>query len=143
MTTIKKNRNLSPSLNDVFFGNNWMDQFFDTASPEINHFKPDANIIEKESDFLITMALPGLTKKDIKLDLIENKLSVSGEYQKEEHKEGDRFVSREIRSGSFHREFKLGNHIDTEKIDATFKDGLLHITLPKSEKASPKTISIK
>lgn len=143
MTTIKKHRKPVSNFNDVFFGNHWMDHFFDAAAPEINHFKPDSNIIEKDTSFLITMALPGLTKKDIKLDLIDNKLTVSGEYEKEENKEGDRFVSREIRSGSFHREFKLGNHIDTEKINASFKDGLLHITLPKSEKASPKTISIK
>jgi len=141
-TTIKRNSKPTPNLSDVFFGNNWMENFFSETS-ENNHFKPNADIIEKEKEFLITMALPGLTKKDIKLDLVENKLSVSGEYSKANHAEGDRFVSREIRTGSFHREFRLGNHIDSEKIDASFKDGLLHVTLPKSAKASPKTISIK
>jgi HSP20 family protein len=144
MKTLEKRKMNQPTnLNDVFLGNNWIDNFFSNAIPQVNHFSPDADIIEKENEFLISIALPGLTKKDIKIDLMDHKLSISGETKKDETKEGDKYVSREIVQGSFHREFKLSNHIDTKKIEATFADGLLHISLPKSEKASPKSINIK
>lgn len=109
----------------------------------MQYFAPHADIIDKEKEVLITVALPGMTKENIKIDLLDNKLSISGELKKEEVTEKERFVTKEIVSGSFHREFKLGNQIDSTKIDASFKDGLLRISLPKSEKASPKAISVK
>jgi HSP20 family protein len=142
MKTLVKT-NGRPHLSDAYFNNNWMDDFFGENLPETNHFSPQADILENETSFLITISLPGMTKKDIKLDLMDNKLTVSGESQNETKKEGEKFISREIVKGSFHREFRLGNHIDIEKIDAAFNNGLLNITLPKSEKANPKTISIK
>lgn len=140
-TLVKTNRR--PNLSDEFFSNHWMDDFFSGALAETNHFSPQSDIVEKEKEYLITIALPGMTKKDINLDLMDNNLSVSGETEKETKQEGEKYVSREIVKGGFQREFRLGNHIDIDKIDASFQDGLLNIILPKSEKASPKTINIK
>jgi len=146
MNTLIKNKNNGhgpASMRDLFFNDDWFNAFYENNGMKIQHFAPNADIIEKEKEFLITVALPGMTKENIKIDLLDNKLSISGEVKKEEVTEKDRFVTKEIVSGSFHREFKLGNQVDSSKIDASFKDGLLNITLPKSEKAAPKAISVK
>ncbi len=143
MTLVKKHRNHTPRLSDVFFGNNWVDELFNTDMSTANHFRPQADVIEREKEFELRLALPGMSKKDLKIDLIDNKLTISGETAEDEKKEGESFLSREIVKGSFHREFKLGNQVDADKINATFADGLLTVLLAKSEKAQPKTILIK
>ncbi len=142
MTTIIKKNNVIPALSEVFFGTNWMDNFLEQSN-SISHFKPAANIIENEKDFQIKIALPGINKEDIKIDLQDQKIAISGNTKKEEVHESAKFISKEIQNGSFHREFRIGNHIDAEHISAEFKDGILNLTLPKTEKASPKSIAIQ
>lgn len=144
MSTLeKRNPKLRNPLTDVLFGNQWLDELFNESTNSPSHFSPKADILEKEKGYLITMALPGLTKKDIKIDLTEQRLSISGGHQPITENNSAKFVSREITRGNFHREFQLNNQIDGEKIEATFKNGMLEIDLPKSEKASPKSINIK
>ena len=141
-TLIKRNNRLNP-MSDVLLNNQWFEDFFKDAETNQGLHAPKADILEQENQYLITIALPGLSKKDIKIDLLNQKLSVSGSYHSEESKSEERYIRKELHTGSFHREFKLGNEVDHSKIDASFKNGLLEIILPKSEKASPKVISIK
>lgn len=143
-TLVKRNRNKSRNLmTDFFFDAPWMNDFFNEDLPMTQHFTPQSNIVEKDNMYLISMALPGLTKEDVKLDLVDQKLSLSGSYKEEKEDQKDKYISREIVQGSFHREFRLGNQVDESKIEAKFKNGMLEIHLPKSEKASPKSINIK
>jgi len=101
---------------------------------------PGANVIETDQQFELSLAVPGLTKKDIKIDLENDKLIISAE--KEDATEV-KFKLREFNYGTFKRKFSLPKSIDQEKISATVKDGILKVILSKKEEQKPKTISIK
>ena len=106
-------------------------------------FVPAVDIHETNDDFNLTLELPGVDKKDIKVGLEENVLTISGErkFQKEE-KDGA-YIRSEIQSGSFCRSFSLPKTVDSGRIAADYKDGLLTVKLGKAEKAKPKEIEIK
>ncbi len=99
----------------------------------------------KENDSLITIVaeIPGMKKDDIKVLIEENFLTISGErkYEHEEKQEG--FLRREISRGSFTRSFTLPESAATERMEATYKDGFLSLTIPKKEEAKPKQIEVK
>jgi HSP20 family protein len=106
-------------------------------------FKPGAEIVKTDTGFSVNVALPGVKREDIKIDLDSNVLSISGE-RKSEHSENKNNVLRsEITYGKFTRSFSLTNDIDKDKIEADFENGILKIKLPVSDKALPKTIEIR
>ena len=123
-----------------------MDRFF---SPEIHgnvshhHWIPQLDVVENENEYLVALELPGLGKDDVTITLVENKLTIEGEKKQVEKTEDKQLHRVERRYGKFQRQIQLPDLVDQDKIDATFKDGILSITLPKSEKAKPKTISVK
>lgn len=123
-----------------------MDRFF---SPEIHgrvshhHWIPQLDVVENENEYLVALELPGLGKDDVSITLVENKLTIEGEKKQVEKAEDKQMHRVERRYGKFQRQIQLPDLVDQDKIDATFKDGILSITLPKSEKAKPKTISVK
>lgn len=136
---------ISPSK-DLF-----LDSFFnsflnDSVLPKINQdsdFKPGVNIFETEKAFEIQMALPGMRKEDVRINLNENALTISGErFLKKDETTGTTHYS-EIREGKFSRSFTLPETIVSDSIEANFVDGILEITLPKSEPKVAKTIEIK
>ena len=91
---------------------------------------PRTNIEEIEGNFVFTMEMPGIAKKDVEVSIENDTLTVSGEKTVEkEEKKG--WLRREIRSTKFERSFSLGNEVDLEKITAKMEDGILTITLPK------------
>lgn len=97
---------------------------------------PSTNILETEKDFKLQMAVPGVDKKDIKIDLEKNILNISSEKPAEEKEnEGVKYTRREFLYGTFCRSFTLPETIDAEKINAEVKDGILTVTLPKKEEA--------
>ena len=108
-----------------------------------NYNRPMANIIENEKDFSIELAVPGMSKKDFNINLEDDILSISSE-QKEMNEEKDRnFTRREFRYDSFSRSFSLPETVDQEKIKADYNNGVLIITLPKSEETKIKGREIK
>jgi len=103
---------------------------------------PAIDIVEKDKAFEVTAELPGLDAKNIDLQLSENVLTIKGEKQEEkEEKTKDRYVS-ERRYGSFRRSLQVPGSVDADKIEASFKSGVLTVTLPKSPEAQKKQKTI-
>lgn len=145
-TLSKNNSNTNiPSLS------NWFDDIVNNEIPSI--FKsneslsfslPKVNIKENAEAFTVELAVPGFKKSDFKLDLDNDVLSISTETKDEkEHKE-ENYTRREFGYSSFKRTFTLPDSVDDEAINASYKDGVLSILLPKKEEAKQKPVrSIK
>lgn len=104
---------------------------------------PLTNVTEDSNNFYIRAELPGMNNEDIEISLTGNSLSISG--QRIIPKEGDtvRYHRREREAGKFSRMISLPGSVDTDKVEASFKDGILTIVLPKSEAMKPKQIQVK
>jgi len=92
---------------------------------------PSVNVVETEKDFLMEVAAPGMNKSDFNLSLDDNLLTISAERKEETEKTEKNYTRREFSFSSFKRSFHLPENINVDKIDATYKDGVLNITLPK------------
>ncbi len=106
-------------------------------------FAPALDITENEGAILIRAEVPGVDPKDITVTFERNVLTVSGEKKAEEKTENDRFHRIERRYGRFVRQVEFNTPVDSDKIDAAFKNGVLTVTLPKHEKARVRTIEVK
>ncbi|WP_462323296.1 Hsp20/alpha crystallin family protein [Desulfoplanes sp.] len=104
-------------------------------------FNPDADILERADGFHIFMDLPGVSKEDLLIDLKENELEISGkvEYPLDEKTKD---VHIEFGSGTYVRRFTISDAVDAARINASMKNGVLELYLPKAEKAKPKKIEI-
>lgn len=103
---------------------------------------PRVDVAESENDFTVHAELPGLRKEDIQVTLEDNMLTITGERKYEDEQKDKQFYRRERAYGTFKRTFGLGTEVDADKIAATYKDGLLILTLPKSEAAKPRHIDV-
>jgi HSP20 family protein len=128
-------RNNWPSLVDEFLGKDLLGNFFDGFTG-VN--MPAVNIVEGKEDFRIEFAAPGLEKKDFKIDLNNNVLTISSEKEVENEGKNDRYMRREFSYTSFKRSFTLPETAQFDKISANHKDGILHISVPKKEEAKVK-----
>lgn len=102
-------------------------------------FTPALDFEDRDNSYMITVDLPGLKKEDIKLDLSDNVLTISGERMREVQAEGG---YNERPFGKFERSFSMPTQVDADKIEAQFSNGVLYITLPKSEEARSHSIKI-
>jgi len=106
-------------------------------------FSPTLDVQEEADKFVIHADLPGMKKEDLNISALGNQLTLKGERKHDkENKEKDYHYS-ERSYGAFCRAIQLPTEVDTGKIQATYKDGVLELTLPKSENAKPKQISIE
>ncbi len=137
MTLVRFNAQL-PSLFDRLFDTelfDWANRHFSAT----NTTMPSVNILETEDHFEVEVAAPGLKKSDFKVQLDRDVLTISSEKRDEkEEKEGERFTRREFSYQSFSRSFTLPNSVDSDKIKATYTDGILKVVIPKREEAKPK-----
>ena len=108
-----------------------------------SRWNPAVDIAEKDSEYIVKMELPGLSKEDVKITTQENILTISGEKKEEKESKGSRYHRVERTYGSFQRSFTLPTIVKSEKIEATFKDGMLTINIPKAEEARPKLVEVK
>lgn len=140
---LRRSRVNVPSLMDEFFGRDLIQNFFEDQT---GISMPAVNVVETNDNFRIEVSAPGLEKKDFKIDLDNNVLTISSEKEeRNESQEEGKFMRREFSYSSFRRSFSLPNSVDAEKIKANHKDGILSIILPKREEAKqkpPKQISI-
>jgi HSP20 family protein len=144
MTLIKNNADLKEFIPATF--NQFIDNLFTdvVSKPRVNTFFPSANVVESEKAYEIYASLPGLNKEDIKIDLKDGKLSISGERKLLQEDKGKTFHAVEIASGQFYRAFYLPEDTTGEGIEATYKDGILKVNIPKDEKRTYKaTIQVK
>lgn len=114
--------------------------------PEQTHpgpvYTPAVDIFENESSITVLADMPGVKPKDLKIDLRESVLTLSGRVTPPETPER-RSVLREYETGTFFRQFTLSEMIDQARIDAKLKDGVLRLELPKLERAKPRQITVK
>ncbi len=104
---------------------------------------PRTDIVESDSDHKLIIELPGLEKKDISIKVEDRMLMISGENPRSEETDELRYRRRERFAGSFSRKFRLPAAIDADKIGAEFSNGLLTVSLPKSEAAVGREIEVK
>ncbi|WP_447972239.1 Hsp20/alpha crystallin family protein [Nitrospira sp. Kam-Ns4a] len=104
---------------------------------------PRVDIIETEKEFLIKAELPEVKKEDVKVTVQDGVLTIQGERKQEKDEKGKKFHRIERAYGSFIRSFLVPDHADEAHVSAEFKDGVLTLHLPKSEKAKPKAIEVK
>lgn len=129
----QKNNTWFPSIFDDFLHPNFFGEVVNRNDWNIS--VPAVNIKEHDSYFLVEMAVPGMKKEDFNISLDNQVLSISSEKKtsaEEKDKEG-RYTRKEFSYNSFKRAFSLPESVATEKIDATYKDGVLLLTLPKKE----------
>ncbi|NPA69122.1 MAG: Hsp20/alpha crystallin family protein [Chlorobi bacterium] len=130
--------NQLPGLFDQFFENDlfdWSNKNFSSTNTTL----PSVNIKESNEGFEVEMAAPGLDKKDFKIELNGDILTISSEKKVEnETKEGEMFTKREFSYQSFSRSFTLPNTVDDSKIKAKYENGILRVSIPKKEEAKPK-----
>ncbi|MCD7900497.1 MAG: Hsp20/alpha crystallin family protein [Bacteroides sp.] len=122
----------------TFFNRFWDNDFF-SNSEEMD--LPAVNVKENKNEFKLEISVPGYDKEDIKIDINKNIMTISAkkEMNKEEKGEDDKVLRQDFRVSSFYRSFTLPENIDTEKIEAQEKSGILNIMLPKMEKALEDT----
>ena len=101
---------------------------------------PDANIIENGKDYEIELAVPGLERKDIKVEIENDTLIVTAEKEEEKKTEEKNYRSREFSYNSFCRSFSLPNNLKVDNINAEYHNGVLKITLPKKEVTASKPL---
>jgi HSP20 family protein len=108
-------------------------------------FTPRVNVSETEAAMQVTAELPGMEEKDIQISLEQDCLVLSGEKKSENEEQGKNFHRYERSYGSFQRVIPLVSEIQEDKVDATFKNGILTITLPKAASAvkAAKKIAVK
>ena len=105
-------------------------------------FSPDVDIFENEKEIVLLADMPGVKADDLNIDLRDNTLSLIGEVSNDagEVEEG---IVIEYQTGRYARQFTLSEVINQENIDAKLEDGVLRLTLPKVEKATPRKITVK
>jgi len=105
-------------------------------------WSPRADIAETEGNYQIKMELPEVKKQDVKVAVENGILTIRGERQQEKEESGKKFHRVERLYGSFARSFTLPDNVNTKSIDASFKDGMLTLIIPKFEKSVPKAIEV-
>ena len=117
-------------------------QFFgEEEGQEVEH-APRVNLAESETDYEVTLDLPGVDAKDVSVELKDDQLTITGERKSETEESGKTFHRVERRYGKFRRVISVPVPIDEEKITADYSNGVLKVTLPKSEKVKPRRIEV-
>jgi HSP20 family protein len=146
MNEPKKLSNVDPGwslLGDPF--DNFFEGFFRPVrrGGETEAVTPAVDVVERAGEFVVKADLPGIKKDDIHITLQDSVLTISAESKKEtEEKQGDRIIRRERRYGKFLRSMQLGQDIDESKVNASFDNGVLELTLPKKGEVQPKKVTV-
>lgn len=116
---------------------------WDDRNAEALVWQPPVNVYEDKDHLAIEAQLPGIDLNDIELSVKEQTLNLRGERKAEAEKSKDGYHVREARYGAFSRSFSLPNTVNADEAKASYDKGVLTITIPKQEKAKPRTIQIE
>jgi HSP20 family protein len=123
------------------------DRFFDRRGEDTDSpsavWSPSTDLVETDDDFRLHLDVPGMTKDDITINLQNRTLTVSGERSSERTDESEEFVRVERAFGTFHRTFTLPDTVDADHIEATYDNGVLTISVPKTEERTRRQIEIQ
>ncbi len=103
---------------------------------------PSVDISETDTAYLVKAEIPGVKKEDVKVTIQDGMLTIRGERKQEKEEKGKKFHRIERSYGSFVRSFRVPDDADENSVKAEFKDGMLNVTLAKSDKAKPKSIEV-
>ena len=134
----------------------YLDRFFDTDRL-FNDFWPWApfegqrgfgdalkvNIVENDDNYTLIAEVPGMTEKDIDLEIKEGRMTLKGEVEESHEKKEKYYRMREFSRRSFERSFRIGEGVDQDHISAKLDSGVLTVVLPKKEEAKPKVVNIE
>ncbi len=141
MTLVKRNEMIPTMWSNLFndfFTRDWNDWSLLNYS-DTNTTLPSVNIKDTPDAYEVEMAAPGMEKKDFKIELNNDLLTISSERKDEkESKEGESYTRREFSYQSFSRSFTLPGIVERDKISAKYENGVLKINIPKKEEAKPK-----
>ena len=136
--TLDRWSNLRDELNSLlevpFFANSRRQDLFGGWSPALDLYQNNDNVVA-------VLELPGMRKEDIEISLHDGALTISGE-RKSASSNGERAERTERYVGSFRRSITLPVRVDSNKVNAVYRDGILTVTLPKAEEAKPKRIDV-
>jgi HSP20 family protein len=120
------------------------DRFWEMPDlPALGEWKPALDITENKDSVVVKAEVPGIDPKEIQVLLQDDVLTIKGEKKQEKEDKTKNYHRVERSYGSFQRSFTLPSSVKNDKIDALFSNGILTITLPKSEEAKPKQIEVK
>ncbi len=131
--------NLRDEINSFFEGPSWATPM--SQAQLFNGWTPALDLYQTNDDVVAVVELPGMRKEDIELSLHDGILTISGE-RKEEAAEGDKNARTERFVGRFRRSISLPTRVDSNNVNASYKDGVLTVTLPKAEEVKPKQIQV-
>lgn len=127
MNTLVRNYDLFPSLLNGFFNEDYVERF-----------TPSANIKENDGGYEVELALAGYNKEDFKIEVNNHTLTVSTESKSESEETEENYVRKEFSYNSFSRSFRLPKTVDSDKIEASYENGILKLEIPKKEEAKAK-----
>ena len=139
-------RRLSPTLMGNVFEDfdHMVDSFLSPTVENTVNFQPRCDVREAKDHYLVSFDMPGVKKDDIKIEVQNNQLAISGERRYElKEEEGESTLRHERSYGKFERTFTLPSTINAEKIEAHYEDGVLSVALPKAEAAKGRTVEIQ
>lgn len=129
-----------------------MDHFFDDLVPfsinranggkALSTWTPSTDITEDENEYLVHLDIPGMEKKDIKVNYQDGRITITGERKMEEKDENKDYIRQERYRGNFYRSFTLPEKVKEENIQASFNNGVLKVVIPKAEIVKPKEIKV-
>jgi HSP20 family protein len=123
--------------------NRMFDNFFRGDTSHLTAWTPAVDVAESDADYIVKVELPGVQKEDVKITVESNTLTIRGEKKQQKEAKKENYYSFERSFGAFERSFSLPASVMNNKIDASYTDGILTITLPKSTEAQPKQIEVK
>lgn len=130
LATIRKQSPFNPVLSD-FFGSNFLNDSEWNSSPAVN-------IAEDKNGFKIEVAAPGFSKEDFRINVEKRVLEIASEKESISESKDEKVHRKEFYYSNFKRTFSLPEHVDTEKIGASYNNGILTVSIPKKEEAKDK-----
>jgi HSP20 family protein len=121
-----------------FYMSNLFDEDFFPVPGNRTSSMPAVNIKEDEKNYTLELAVPGMDKKDLKIDINEDVLTISSEIKHESEENKDGYKRKEFSYSSFSRSFYIPENVNRDKIEASYKDGILSVGLPKQEEEKSK-----
>jgi HSP20 family protein len=137
------NQGLMDRVTDV---DRWFNNFFNTDRSYFGEsltMSPLVNVEETDDNYVISAEIPGVKKSDLNISFENNVITISAEKKSEKEKKDDRYHYRERSYGRFYRSIPVPSSVKIDEIEAEYKDGVLNITVPKTEEAKPKSIDVK
>lgn len=143
LTPWRRSRELRPFWRDM---DDFMTRFFKDMPMTREGawgWVPTVDVTETDGNVMVKAELPGMEPKDIDIDITGDVLTLKGEKKSEEEKKDEKHYFRERHYGTFQRSFQLPAGVESDKVDASFKNGVLTVNIPKSEESKQKKIEIK